>query len=143
SVKANVTVQVVYHSDVDITKTFVDPDWGKTTALSMIDRGADVVFGAGGQTGNGAIYAAKEKNIAAIGVDSDQYFTIGDQDKSALVSSAEKLLTPGVFNLVKAVQDASCKGGNNTGTIGLAPHHDWDSKVPADVKTKVADATTG
>ena len=32
---------------------------------------------------------------------------------------------------------------NNTGTIGLAPYHDWDSKVPADVKTKVADATTG
>lgn len=141
SVKPNVQVQVTYHSDVDISKTFSDPDWGKTTALSMIDKGADVVFGAGGSTGNGAIYAAKERNIAAIGVDTDQYETIGDQYKSALVTSAMKLLTPGVFNLIKSAQGGSFKGGNNTGEVGVAPYHDWDAKVPADVKAKV-DATS-
>jgi basic membrane protein A len=143
SVKPDIKTQVTYHSDVDITKTFVDPEWGKTTALSMIDKGADVVFGAGGQTGNGAIFAAKEKNIAAIGVDTDQYFTIGDEYKSALVSSAMKLLTPGVYNLIKAVKDGTFKGGNNTGQVGLAPFHDWESKVPADVKTKLQDVDKG
>jgi len=143
SVKPDITSQVVYHSDVDITKTFVDPDWGKTTALSMIDRGADVVFGAGGQTGNGAIYAAKEKNIPAIGVDTDQYFTIGDQYKGALVSSAMKLLTPGVYDQLKAVQDGTFKGGNVNGTTGMAPYHDWDSKVPADVKAKMQQVDAG
>jgi basic membrane protein A len=143
SVKPDIKLQVTYHSDVDITKTFIDPEWGKTTALSMIDKGADVVFGAGGQTGNGAIFAAKEKNIAAIGVDTDQYFTIGDEYKSALVSSAMKLLTPGVFNLIKAAQDGTFKGGNNTGTVGLAPFHDWESKVPADVKQKLQDVDKG
>lgn len=143
SVKADINTQVVYHSDVDLSKTFVDPDWGKTTALSMIDRGVDVVFGAGGQTGNGAIFAAKDKNIAAIGVDSDQYFTIGDEFKSALASSAMKLLTPGVFGLIKAAQDGTFKGGNNTGEVGLAPYHDWDSKIPADVKAKIEEADKG
>jgi basic membrane protein A len=143
SVDANTNVQVTYHSDVDITKTFVDPEWGKTTALSMFDKGADIVFGAGGQTGNGAIFAAKDRNLLAIGVDADQYFTIGDQYKGALVSSAMKLLTPGVFNLVKAANDGSFKGGNNTGQVGLAPYHDNESKVPADVKSKIDTTTKG
>jgi basic membrane protein A len=143
SVNANETVQVTYHSDVDITKTFNDPEWGKTTALSMFDKGADVVFGAGGTTGNGAIFAAKDRNLLAIGVDTDQYGTIGDEYKGALLSSAMKLLTPGVFNLVKAAQDGTFKGGNNTGTVGLAPFHDQDAKVPADVKTKIDTITAG
>lgn len=143
SVNKDIKLQVTYHSDVDITKTFVDPEWGKTTALAMIDKGADVLFGAGGQTGNGAIFAAQEKGIAAIGVDADQYLTIGDQYKGALVSSAMKLLTPGVFDLVKSVQDGTFKGGNNTGPTGLAPFHDWESKVPADVQTKLQDVDKG
>lgn len=137
SVKPDITVQATYHSDVDITKTFVDPEWGKTTALSMIDRGADVVFGAGGLTGNGAIFAAKERNIAAIGVDVDQYETIGEEYKSALVSSAMKLLGPGVFNLVKAAQDGTWTGGNNVGEVGLAPYHEWEDRVPAEVDAKL------
>jgi basic membrane protein A len=143
SIDPSITSQVVYHSDVDISKTFVDPDWGKTTALSMMDRGADVVFGAGGQTGNGAIYAAKDKNLPAIGVDTDQYFTIGDEFKSALVSSAMKLLTPGVYNLIKDAVEGNFKGGNNVGTVGLAPYHDWETKVPDDVKAKLTEVDAG
>jgi basic membrane protein A len=143
AIKPDITVQATYHSDVDISKTFTDPEWGKTTALSMIDKGADVVFGAGGLTGNGALFAAKERNIAAIGVDTDQYNTIGDEYKSALVSSAMKLLTPGVFNLLKAAQDGTFEGGNNTGEVGLAPFHDWESKVPAEAKAKLAELDKG
>ncbi|HST04921.1 MAG TPA: BMP family ABC transporter substrate-binding protein, partial [Chloroflexia bacterium] len=143
SVNPNITVQVTYHSDVDITKTFVDPEWGKTTALSMIDKGADVVFGAGGQTGNGAIYAATERKVLAIGVDADQYFTIGDEYKGALLSSAMKLLTPGVFNIIKDVHADTFKGGNNVGTVGVAPYHDQAAAVSADVQAKVDAATKG
>ena len=143
SVKPDIDVQVVYHSDVPITQTFTDPEWGKTTALSMIDGGVDVVFGAGGITGNGAIFAADERGIAAIGVDTDQYFTIGDAYKDSLASSAIKLLTPGVFDLIKAVQDGTFKGGNNVGPVGLAPYHDWESKIPAEVKTKIEETDKG
>jgi basic membrane protein A len=141
SVKPDITVQVTYHSDVDITKTFTDPEWGKTTGLSMIDRGADVLFGAGGITGNGAIFAAKERSKLAIGVDTDQYFTIGDED--ALVSSAMKLLTPGVYNQIKAIQDDTFKGGNTIGEVGLAPFHDNEDKVPADVKANLEQISKG
>jgi basic membrane protein A len=48
-------VFVVYHSDVGFDKTFTDPEWGAQTAQSMMDQGADAIFGCGGITGNGAI----------------------------------------------------------------------------------------
>ena len=41
----------------------------------MIGQGCDVVFGVGGNTGNGGLLAAKEKGLMAIGVDVDQYLT--------------------------------------------------------------------
>jgi basic membrane protein A len=102
-----------------------------------------VVFGAGGLTGNGALFAAKERNVLAIGVDTDQYFTIGDEYKSALVSSAMKLLTPGVYDIIKAAQDDAFKGGNIVGSVGLAPFHDQEAVVPADLQTKIDEIDTG
>jgi basic membrane protein A len=47
---ANPTAQLVvaYHNDVGLDRTFTDPEWGKTTAHSQVDRGADIIFGAGG-----------------------------------------------------------------------------------------------
>jgi basic membrane protein A len=105
----------------------------------MIDKGADIVFGAGGNTGNGALFAAAEradKGVLAIGVDTDQYLTVPEA-KGVLLSSAMKLLTPGVFDLIKKVQDGTFKGGNNLGDVGLAPFHDQEAKVSADVKAKL------
>ena len=42
----------------------------------MIDKGVDVIFGCGGKTGNGAVTAAAQAGVYAIGVDTDQYFTL-------------------------------------------------------------------
>lgn len=141
SVKADIDVQTVYHSDVGFDKTFSDPEWGKATALSMIDKGVDVVFGAGGLTGNGALFAAadrKDKGIVAIGVDTDQYETVPEA-KAVLISSAVKIIDQGVAELLKQVQAGTFKGGNHTGKVGLAPFHEFDSKIPADLKAKLED----
>src|SRR5262249_38335988 len=140
--KPDVNVQIVYHSDVGFDKTFSDPEWGKTTALSMIDKGADVIFGAGGKTGNGALLGCADKNVLAIGVDTDQYLTVPEAHK-VMLSRWMKLLAPGVCNLIKAVQDGSFKGGNNVGQTGLAPYHDLDSQVSADVKAKIQELDKG
>ncbi|MCZ7542763.1 MAG: BMP family ABC transporter substrate-binding protein [Anaerolineae bacterium] len=48
-----------YHPGT-LDQAFVDPQWGAETAKLMIDQGADVIFGAGGQTGNGALIAGCE-----------------------------------------------------------------------------------
>ena len=129
-------VTVVYHNDVGFDKTFTDPEWGKTTALSMIDKGVDVVFGCGGKTGNGALQGAAEKGVYALGVDTDQYFTVPEAQK-AMLSSAMKLIVPGTFGLIKLAKEGKFPSGNFTGQAGYAPYHDLDSKVPADVKTKM------
>jgi basic membrane protein A len=144
SVKADINVQTVYHNDVGFEKTFVDPEWGKATALSMIDQGVDVVFGAGGRTGNGALLAAadrKDKGIYAIGVDTDQYLTVPEA-KDVIITSAIKIIDKGVTDQIKKVADGSFKGGNVYGEVGLAPFHDLDSKVPAEVKAKIDEART-
>jgi basic membrane protein A len=54
-----------------------------------------------------------------------------------------KLLTPGVFNIIKAAQDGTFQGGNVTGTVGLAPFHDQEAAVPADIKAKVEEVDKG
>jgi len=136
-VKPDIEVTVVYHNDVGFDKTFTDPEWGKTTALSMIDKGVDVVFGAGGKTGNGALLGCAERGVMAIGVDTDQYYTVPEAQK-VLLTSAMKLLTPGTFELIKMAKEGNFpQGGNYMGQAGLAPYHDLDSKVPAEVKAKI------
>jgi basic membrane protein A len=138
-----VEVTVVYHNDVGFDKTFSDPEWGATTANSMIDKGVDVIFGAGGKTGNGAVTAAAQKNVYAIGVDTDQYLTLPEAQKMML-SSAMKLITPGVFDLTKMAKEGKFPGGGNYfGTAGYAPFHDLDSKVPAEVKAKMEEIAKG
>ncbi|HEX9016503.1 MAG TPA: BMP family ABC transporter substrate-binding protein [Chloroflexota bacterium] len=142
AVKPNTQLNIVYHNDVGFDKTFSDPEWGKTTARSMIDKGADVIFGAGGKTGNGALLGAADAGKYCIGVDTDQYLTVPEAQK-VMLSSAMKLITPGVSDLVKTVKDGTFKGGNFNGQVGLAPYHDLDSKIPADVKSKIDELTKG
>lgn len=108
----------------------------------MIQQQADVIFGAGGNTGNGALLGALERNVLAIGVDTDQWETL-PQVRPAPVSSAMKLITPGVFDLIKALGDGSFKSGNQVGQVGLAPFHDNDAKVPAAAKTRLQEIDAG
>lgn len=127
--------------------SFVDPAKGKETAVSMISQGCDVVFGVGGNTGNGGLLAAKEAGLAAIGVDVDQYNTYPEV-KDALVTSAQKNVNVAVYEYLKSVVAKTDKAGVLTaniqnGGVGLAPYHDWDSKVPQAVKDKVKEATDG
>jgi basic membrane protein A len=127
--------------------SFVDPAKGKEVGNSMISQGCDVVFGAGGNTGNGGLLAAKEKSLPAIGVDVDQYNTYPEV-KDALVTSATKNVDVAVYEYLKTVNGKSDKGGILTANIknegiGLAPFHDWDSKVTDAVKAKVKEATDG
>lgn len=127
---------IVYHSDVGFDKTFTDPEWGATTAKSMIDKGADVIFGGGGKTGNGAVVAAVEAGVYGIGVDTDQYYTLPEA-QSKLLSSAMKLITPGVFDLIKTIKDGVFTPGNFNGKTGYAPYHDTEADVPAEVTAKM------
>lgn len=143
--KPDISVATVYHPAGD--NAFTDPAWGAAEAQKQLDQGADVIFGAGGKTGNGALGAVAKSPSAGtstycIGVDTDQWSTVPEAQK-CLVTSAMKNITSGVTDILKEVNGGTAKGGNFTGTTGLAPYHDFDSKVPADVKTKVDEVVKG
>lgn len=71
------TVAVVYRDNGDSEKLFIDEAWGYATASDLIARGADVVFTAGGVTGQGAVKAASELGVYPIGAERDQFAALG------------------------------------------------------------------
>ncbi len=142
SVTPDITIVSTYHPG-EISQAFTDPEWGGATAAQAIDQGADVIFAAGGMTGNGALEeTATHPGLYCIGVDSDQWETV-PAAHPCLISSAMKLITPGVRDLINLAKEDKFPAGNYYGGAGLAPFHDFDGVIPADVKKALIDIDTG
>lgn len=135
-------VIVVYHNDVGFDRTFIDPDWGYSTAQSLMKGGADVIFGCGGITGNGAITAAAEAGMFAIGVDTDQYFTLPEA-APRLLSSALKRIEPGVAELINLAHEDNFPAGNYFGDVGYAPFHEMAHQVPVEMEAILDEINSG
>ncbi|MAS36338.1 MAG: hypothetical protein CL610_20200 [Anaerolineaceae bacterium] len=124
--------------------TFADSTEGKETAQGLIDNGCDVVFGV---AADGALLAASENNLMAIGADVDLYDT-DPAVQPALLSTAMKHVDVAVYNYLKSVIDGSVTAGIRMGTlqnggVGLAPFHDWNSRIPAELKSDIQQAGAG
>lgn len=141
-VNPDVTVIDTYHpGGLDVA--FTDPEWGASTAAQAVDQGADVVFGAGGQTGNGAIIeVASNEGLYCIGVDTDQWETVPEA-RPCLVSSAMKLITPSVEALIAESFAGEMTAGNYVGPVGLAPFHDFEDQIPQEIKDTLAEIDAG
>ncbi|MBK7320039.1 BMP family ABC transporter substrate-binding protein [Candidatus Villigracilis affinis] len=72
SVDENIKVMVTYRENASRESLFIDDDWGYETGLALIRQGADVIFAAGGVTGEGALRAALDEQVEAIGAERDQ-----------------------------------------------------------------------
>jgi basic membrane protein A len=134
-----VTVATVYHPAAD--NAFNDPVWGAGEAKKQLAQGVDIIFGAGGNTGNGALQEVAKASGAGtdkfcIGVDTDQWDTV-PAAQPCLITSAMKLISEGVTDTIKTGKNGDFAGLQTLGKASLAPYHDFDSKIPADVKTKV------
>jgi basic membrane protein A len=113
---------------------FTDPEWGAATARQAIAQGADVVFAAGGKTGNGAlIESANYEGVFCIGVDADQWGTVPEA-RPCLVSSALKRIDQGVYDLIKAARFGTFPSGNFYGTVGLAPFHNFEPRISQEIR---------
>jgi basic membrane protein A len=77
---------IFYRDDGDSEKLFIDEAWGFDSANKAIHRGADVIFAAGAVTGQGALRAASEKSIPAIGVERDQAAVLAESGSSVVTS---------------------------------------------------------
>ncbi len=124
--------------------SFDDFAAGQRLGQEFLDDGADVIFGVGSISGNGAIAAAKESGKWAIGVDTDQYHTLVDQ-QDILLTSCLKRMDRAVNQVVSAAVENQFWGGTryvgslaNHG-VGLAPYHDFEDQIPAHLKKEVLD----
>ncbi|OGO26711.1 MAG: BMP family ABC transporter substrate-binding protein [Chloroflexi bacterium RBG_16_54_11] len=134
-------ISTYYPSGLEPTST--DPGWGASITTQAIQNGADVVFDAGGKTGNGAlIETARHPGLYCIGVDTDQWETV-PAARPCLISSVVKLITAGVFDLIKMAKEGTFPNGNYFGASGLAPYHDFDSVIPQAVKDKIGLISSG
>ncbi|MGH6657907.1 MAG: BMP family lipoprotein [Actinocrinis sp.] len=139
--KHNTKVQVLGWNETtqqgSFAQSFTDQNLGKQLAQQFVSQGADIVFPVAGGTGLGALAQAQQSNGAlnAIWVDTDGY-TAAPQYKSVLITSVLKGIGDAV---TKTVEDTSAGNYSETpyvgtlanGGTGLAPYHDWQSKVPA------------
>jgi len=126
--------------------SFVDPARGKTAALSQMDEGADVIFGAGGITGSGAILGAAQAGAWVIGVDQDEYMTTFKEGRvkgsDRILTSAMKRVDNAVYRAVKLSVENKFSGGvhlssiSNNG-IALAPFHKADTNISKEIKEKL------
>lgn len=146
SVKPDISVKQIY---ID---SFTDRARGAEAAKDFISQGADVIFGAGGQTGSGGIQAAAQQGVWVIGVDQDEYVTTFQSGKAPgankILSSAMKRVDNAVFNAIKDAQAGTFQGGTQLNDaksqgVGLAPFHDAANDIPADVKTKLDQTLKG
>jgi basic membrane protein A len=122
---------------------FTDPEWGASTAKQAIDQGADVVFSAGGKTGNGGLVeTASHPGKFCIGVDTDQWATLPEARK-CLVSCAVKRIKSGVLHLIQLAETGKLPSGNFYGEIGLSSFHEFEDRISGDVKTRLKEIETG
>ena len=135
-VNSDVEVLNVYHPG-SLDDCFTDPVWAADTAGTLLAEGADVIFGAGGLTGNGGLVAACNDGKMVIGVDVDQFLTLPEVAE-CIVSSATKGLTADVTTLILAAVNGTFPGGEVFGPAVLAPFHNFEDVVPQDVKDQLA-----
>ncbi|MGB7209746.1 MAG: BMP family ABC transporter substrate-binding protein [Pyrinomonadaceae bacterium] len=126
-----------------------NPGKGKELALNQIEKGADVIFTAAGNSGLGAFDAAEqygknvqgEANKFVIGVDSNQ----NGVKPGFVLTSMVKRVDNAVYDVVKEVTGGKFEGGFHVFGLdkdGVAYAMDEHNKalIPADVIQKVEEA---
>jgi basic membrane protein A len=146
--KKSKDVQLLGWDAAKQTGTFVggdnpwgDPAKGEQLAKTFLDQGADIVHPVAGATGNGTIKAMLAAGKWAIGVDTDQAISLAEY-APAILTSAEKVIDVAVLETFKKNAGGDTGGENFIGTLAnagvrIAPFHDLDSQVSAELKAEV------
>ena len=127
AVKPDIVIEDQYISPNGDFSGFSDPAKGKILAQGMYQGGADIVYHAAGGSGQGVFEAASEAGARAIGVDSDQYETVGDTALQAVImTSVLKRVDNAIEAYINDYAEGSVKGGTDvvndlkSGGVGLS-----------------------
>ncbi len=136
------------------TGDFTNQTKGQTLTQTFISEGADIIFPVAGNVGLGAAKAVQQADASAGSqkvnmewVDLDGCISAQNYCKY-FITSVLKGETLAVKTSVLAAANGSFKGGHYIGTlanggVSLAPFHDWDSKVPASLKSELQQISKG
>ena len=107
-INTNIKIDVKYLTEPPDFGGFSDPAKGNAAATGMYDGGADIVYHAAGGSGTGVFQAARDyssktgTHVWAIGVDSDQYLSVGDASlQPFILTSMEKHVNVAVYETIK------------------------------------------
>jgi basic membrane protein A len=122
---------------------FGDQSGGKSIAQTFQSQGADIVFPVAGGTGIGALQAAQASGgkMNAIWVDDDGFVSNASYG-SVIMTSVTKGIATAVKTSVTNAYNGSFTSTPFIGTLanngtGLAPFHDFASKVPASLQSEL------
>jgi basic membrane protein A and related proteins len=105
SVKPDITIDEKRLAAGEDTKGFGDTTGARVAAESMYQAGADIIYTAAGGSWGGSFPAAASAGKLAIGVDSDQYNTVGDPAlQKVILTSMLKRVDTAVFEAAKEFQ---------------------------------------
>jgi basic membrane protein A len=120
AVNPDIEIDIKYASVPPDFSGFGDPVKGKEIALAQYEAGADVIYHAAGGTGIGMFEAAAEvsastgSKVWGIGVDQDQYLTIGGaipEVQEYILTSMVKKVEVAVYNAIKDTVNGTFSGG--------------------------------
>jgi basic membrane protein A and related proteins len=136
------------------TGDFTNQTKGQTLTQTFISEGADIIFPVAGNVGLGAAKAVQQADASAGSqkvnmewVDLDGCISAATYCKY-FITSVLKGETLAVKTAVLAAAGGTFKGGNYVGTlanggVSLAPFHDFDSQVPASLKSELQQISKG
>jgi len=111
-VNPDIVVNVKYLGPAGDNSAWGNVAGAKEIAAGWYAAGTDIIYTAAGGSGAGTIEAAIEAGKWAIGVDSDQYLTSGDEAAQAVIlTSMIKRVDVAVFETIKASVEGDTSGG--------------------------------
>jgi len=131
-INKEIKVLVEYRDDGTQEKLFIDEAWGMDRAQYLVKRGTDVIFAVGGATGQGAVRAASEAGIYAIGAERDQAAALGEAG-SGVVTSVYGRARFEVQNLMRLLKD----GQSSEPLLSQFGYVPLDDKFPESLKIEM------
>jgi basic membrane protein A len=136
------------------TGDFTNQTKGQQLTQTFITEGADIIFPVAGNVGLGAAKAVQQADVSAGSQKVNMMWVDVDGCVSApqyckyFITSVEKGIVTAVKTAVLNTASGTFKGGNYVGTlanggVALAPFHQFESQVPASLKSELDQVKSG
>ncbi len=129
--------------DAKVIETFVgawnDAPKGSEAAGAQIDAGADFIMAMGDHTGLGGIEMAEQRGVMAAGLYADQSAAAPDTVVTCIENRFEVIMESAIKDIAAGTfANKAYLPTMPDGAVSLSPYHSFESKIPQDVKDKIA-----